>query len=293
MTEAKSPEELQKDLEQLKGWVAQQPHMPKDMDDKLLRRFLHSCYYDMGKAQKAMETFSSLRASSPELFKNRDPLSAETQHFLKIINIGHVKASGNRDLWLWQLNDPGLEKFDYLQDARLFFLTSDAWLLEADHLADCDIVVLDTKDITLRILTKLNISVARKLGKYQEEAMPIRLKQIHIYNAPGFIDKIFSVMKQFLHKDMAEMIHFHLPNSDTLYKYISKDDLPSDFGGNLPSMSEHMERVLKVLYKHRETLLNDNLWTAPEKKSKKKSKNASAVVTQSTDEMSFRSLAID
>lgn len=72
-------------------------------------------------------------------------------------------------MFIWQLNDPGLENYDYAQDARLFFLTTDAWLLaDDDRLEDGDIVIMDVKDISLKFLTKFNISIAKKISKYQE-----------------------------------------------------------------------------------------------------------------------------
>ncbi|XP_063627171.1 alpha-tocopherol transfer protein-like [Cydia splendana] len=287
------PKDLDKLLIELKEWVAAQPHVPKDMDDKLLRRFLHSCYYDMEKAQKAIESFTSLRASTPELFVKRDPMSPQVQNALKIVNLGQVKAPGNRNLFIWQLNDPGLENYDYLQDARMFFLSTDAWLLEEENLEEHDIAILDVKDITLKILTKINLSLAKKLSKYQEEAMPIRLKQVHVVNAPPFIDKVFSIMKQFMNRDMSEMIHFHVPKSDTLFKYFSRDELPKDFGGNLESLEYYNNRLHNVLLKHREILSKDDLWRAPEKKSKKSKGSKKELVADVPEVDSFRSLAID
>ncbi|KAI8434332.1 hypothetical protein MSG28_012404 [Choristoneura fumiferana] len=275
MTDEKSIEDL---MGRLKEWVTQEPHIPKDMDDKLLRRFLHCSYYDIEKAQNVIESFSSLRATSPELFNDRDPLSKQIQNTLKIVNLARIKASGNRLLWLSQINDPGLRNFDHLQLIRLFLLVMDAWILDEEGLVDADVIIIDAKDISLRMLTKMNISVARKMAKYQEEAMPIRLKQMHVYNSPTYMDKIFSVMKQFLKHDISDMIHFHLPNSDTLYKHVSRDELPSDFGGILPSMKEQTEKILEVTYKHRESLLNDSLWKAPEKKSNKTAKKLTSSV---------------
>ncbi|XP_028158175.1 alpha-tocopherol transfer protein-like isoform X2 [Ostrinia furnacalis] len=226
--------------------------------------------------------FFSIRATSPDLLNNRDPMSPQLQKALKIVNLAQLRMSGNRFLWVWQLNDPGLENFDYLQDARLFFLTTDAWLLNEEALEEEDIVIMDVKDISLKILTKFNLSIARTLSKYQQDAIPIRLKQVHVVNAPSFIDKVYGLVKPFLKQGMTDMIHFHAPKSETLYNYLSKEDLPEDFGGTNGTMNDHMEEVLKVISARREQLLNDNLWRA-EKKSKNKAPK----------ETTFRSLDID
>lgn len=89
--------------------------------------------------------------------------------------------SGNRCMWLYQINDPGLDNYDYVLDAKLFFLSTDSRFLEADDLPDEDIVLMDVKDLTLKFLTKLNLSAARRLSKYQEVSMTYN-EQINIKN---------------------------------------------------------------------------------------------------------------
>ncbi|GBP34441.1 hypothetical protein EVAR_25044_1 [Eumeta japonica] len=85
MVDSKTSEELEKDVKLLKDWINKQPHLPKDLDDKVLKRFLHSCYYSLEKTKKCIELFFSIRSSSPELFTNRDPLSQSMQKTLKIL----------------------------------------------------------------------------------------------------------------------------------------------------------------------------------------------------------------
>ncbi|XP_075979374.1 alpha-tocopherol transfer protein-like [Anticarsia gemmatalis] len=277
----KSPQEIEKQVEQLRDWVLRQPHLPNDLGDMMVRRFLHSCYYDMEAAKKTVELFFNLRATSPELMNFRDPDSPQMQKTLKIVNLAQYQVAGKKSIWIWQLNDPGLENYDYLQDARLFFMITDAWWTNNCELADSDYVILDVKDITLKFITKFNVSIAKKLAKYQEEAMPIRLKGIHIVNAPPFIDKLFGLMKPFLKQDMTDMIHFHTPKSDTLYNYISKEDLPEDYGGSLPSMNEYMDKAIEVVKQQKPVFLAENFW-----KAEKKAKGAVEVGT-------FRTLDID
>ncbi|CAG9116981.1 unnamed protein product [Plutella xylostella] len=115
MSEARDPEEVQRQLAELKQWVAGQPQLPNDLGDNLLTRFLHSCYYDLERAKTAINLFCTIRLNSPELLNNRDPESEKIQKTLKIVNLAQLKISGNRNLWIWQLNDPGLERYDFVQ----------------------------------------------------------------------------------------------------------------------------------------------------------------------------------
>ncbi|KAJ2949510.1 hypothetical protein O0L34_g15432 [Tuta absoluta] len=287
MGETKRPEEMKQLVQQMREWLNTQPHLPKDVDDRVLERFIHSCYFDLEKAQTAADLFFTIRGSAGELVTNRDPLSPAMQKALKIVKLGQIKISGNRQLWIWQLNDPGLDNYDYLQDAKVFFLSTDAWLLNNEEFSEADVVLMDVKDISLKFITKFNVSVAKKMSKYQEDAMPIRLKQIHIVNAPPFIDKLYGLMKPFLKHEITEMIHFHGPKSDTLHQYLSKEDLPSDYGGTLPDMVEQNKRTTEIIMKFRDELNQDNLWRATKIDKKGKKNGSSEAAT------SFRSLAID
>lgn len=79
------------------------------------------------------------------------------------------------------MNDPGLEVYDYAQDIRMFFIATDAWLLENDNLEEGDIVIMDIKDISLKFITKFNVSLARKLSKYEEVIILIKMLSDRLY----------------------------------------------------------------------------------------------------------------
>ncbi|CAK1580980.1 unnamed protein product [Parnassius mnemosyne] len=288
MADNSKTHEATKAIEQMREWINTQPHLPKDIDDYLLLRFAHSCYYDLEKAKVAADLFFTFRADNSSFITDRDPLSPHMQKILSIINIGYLKLPGKRNLWVYQINDPGLNIYEYMLDVKLFFLSTDAWLLSNDELEESDIVIMDVKDISLKFLTKYSMSVAKKVAKYQEEVVPIRLKQVHIVNTPVVMDTIYGLMKPFLKKELTDLIYFHQPNSQTLYKYLDKEELPEDYGGTRPKMEELNKSIVELIMKYRERL-NEKLWVAIDKKSK----NKSSADKSSTESSSFRSLGID
>lgn len=68
---------------------------------------------------------------------------------------------------IWQLNDPGLDNYDYFQDAKIHMLNIDSWLLEDRMLEDTFMVLLDLKDVSFKYLTKLRLSVVKTLCAMQ------------------------------------------------------------------------------------------------------------------------------
>ncbi|CAH2982136.1 unnamed protein product [Chilo suppressalis] len=237
----KTPEEINELVKKFRKWINTQPQLPNDLEDKLLRRFLHGCHYDLEKTKNAFKIFISVREQCPELLCDRDPLSPQVQKMFTFLKQAQIMLPRNRKLWIWKLDDPGMLNFDSFQDAKMFFIITDMWLLFDDVLEDEDIILTDTKDIvSLRFFySKFSFSIARRMIKYQQvndntyhlfviqvaakvihlseyasinnrgddgEALPVRLKQIHIVNTPPFIDRLFTWIKPFLKKEITDMI---------------------------------------------------------------------------------------
>lgn len=72
----KNPELKVSDVEALRKWSEQQPHLPKIADSELAL-FLHSNYYRVEPTKSTIETFYSIRTNVPEFFSSRDPLGSK------------------------------------------------------------------------------------------------------------------------------------------------------------------------------------------------------------------------
>lgn len=84
-------------------------------------------------------------------------------------------------------------------------------------------------------------------------------------------------------------MHFHAPNSTTLFDFIPRDVVPKEYGGTLDqSVKQIKEGWLKKINANREFFTDDSKWAVDEAKRPIGSGNK-------TTEMqgSFRSLSID
>ncbi|GJQ85957.1 hypothetical protein Trydic_g21804 [Trypoxylus dichotomus] len=72
------PVNKEKDLLKIKNWMATQAHLPT-ISDEYIYLFLHACYYAHDKTKHAIETYFSIRSSTPALFSNRDAMSGRIQ----------------------------------------------------------------------------------------------------------------------------------------------------------------------------------------------------------------------
>ncbi|XP_063917250.1 clavesin-1-like [Zophobas morio] len=85
-------------------------------------------------------------------------------------------------------------------------------------------------------LFKLNIRILRHALRHLQKSAPVKIKGVHVMNALPLTDKIKALLKPFLNNELYNSIYYHSSNSDTLYKFVPKECLPEDFGGELPSI---------------------------------------------------------
>lgn len=72
---------------------------------------------------------------------------------------------------------------------------------------------------------------AKKTADVTEKIMPIRFNEIHVINESYLARMAYNIVKNFLSDDFTNKIHFHGSDLTKLYKIVSKDILPKEFGG--------------------------------------------------------------
>lgn len=125
------------------------------------------------------------------------------------------------------------------------------------------IAIFDAKNFSFRHFMNLVAHAPTVIHflQYVQEADCIHIVQIHFVNCSWVVSKTHSFLKPFLTRELSEKMFFHSSNSDTLYEFISKELLPTDFGGYVGSLDEHMENTLNNLRKHRDFITkNENFF---------------------------------
>lgn len=69
------PAKIHSDIEGLRNWINQSPHLKSRTDDQFLVAFLRGCKYSLEKAKHKLDLFYTVRTHAPELIKNRDPMN--------------------------------------------------------------------------------------------------------------------------------------------------------------------------------------------------------------------------
>lgn len=70
------------------------------------------------------------------------------------------------------------------------------------------------------------------MSSNNQEAIPIRMHGFHLINPVPFMDKVLGLLTPFMKKELQNVLSVHSDLED-FYKYIPKDMLPKEIGGDL------------------------------------------------------------
>jgi CRAL/TRIO domain len=162
------------------------------------------------------------------------------------------KSPENYNVSIIRLIDDDPDKIIFNDVIKAFYLGADLRLVNTDEIwADGEIPIFDQSFLTYRHLTKIVFQTLRLFMKYSQEAHPVVVRQIHIVNCSSLLNRVMMIIKPFLKAEVAERIQTHLPGSTTLFKYIPKDILPKEYGGNAGPIERTREIWLQNLENQR------------------------------------------
>jgi hypothetical protein len=164
----------------------------------------------------------------------------------------HETTSDNYKVIVLRLISDNFDHIHFNDVIKCFFMMSDVRLITPDAklLTDGEIPIFDMARLSYRHLTKIVLSTVRLYLKYNQEAHPVRVRQIHIVNCNPIIDKIIYLIKPFVRTENFKMINFHT-SFETLYKFVPKENLPNEYGGSAGSMESFKEFWTKKIVQQR------------------------------------------
>lgn len=69
------------------------------------------------------------------------------------------------------------------------------------------VFLFDMQNVRLGHLTRLSINSLRRFFEYLQEAMPVRLKAIHVLNTVWFMDKLLALIRPFMKQELYDMVN--------------------------------------------------------------------------------------
>lgn len=164
-------------------------------------------------------------------------------------------TSENYKCCIMRLIDYKSENFVFNDVIKTFFMVADVRLVspdpDPDNMADGEVPIFDMKGVSIWHLLKVTLSTLRLYFKYAQEAHPVRVQQIHVYNCTPLINRIMSLIKPLLKPEVAARFQFHTPGSDTIFNFIPKEMLPEEYGGDAGPINVIKEPWIKRFLQQR------------------------------------------
>ncbi|KYN21598.1 PREDICTED: alpha-tocopherol transfer protein-like [Trachymyrmex cornetzi] len=241
----KYPEITDEILDSLQKWANDRglPNIPKEQ----LALFAHSCYFDIEATRQCMNVYYSMRATTPELFNNRDS-NLDLQQSLKTLEFAILPKPDQNGNWIivYRLADPRPSQYIFNDSLKLLFMSYDVSLY-TNGCSEGYILLVDMAKTQFGHLIKLSINSLRKSLEYVQEGMPLRLKAIYVVNAPWFMDKVIALMRPFMKQKLFEIIHIYSGDISDLYSHIPPECLPKDYDGELDCVANlHKAYCMKL-----------------------------------------------
>jgi len=96
---------------------------------------------------------------------------------------------------------------------------------------------MDFNGLGMKQVKGLTPSFSLRLLTFIQEAMPLRLKEVHFVNQPFLFNMVWQMFKPFVKDKLKKRMFFHGNKMESLHKHIDPEYLPEDYGGKLPKIS--------------------------------------------------------
>lgn len=237
----KDPKLKKEDIDGLRSWAEKQPHLPEISELQYIL-FLQSCYYSNEQAKSAIENYFTVRTLCKDMFSDENPKDPGIQMALDVGLVAFLPKlapSGYKVIFM-KLLDTNPDRYIYIDQCKMFdMIVNLAMNLQGTN--EGLHIVFDFEGSSFAHLLRINPSISKKHLFYVQEALPVRLKDIHIINAPSWIDKALAIFKPFIKKELFDMINIH-SSMESFYKIVPQEMLPKDFGGSAGSCNELREK---------------------------------------------------
>ncbi|KAF5291263.1 hypothetical protein FQR65_LT11441 [Abscondita terminalis] len=286
------------DIHHIRTWLKQQPHLNVFMykliqDDQWILTFLRGCKFSLQKTKEKLDMFYTMKSLLPEFYKDRDPFRPDIQEILKLglcLPLPSNQMEPQTILVRLSPEDPSLFKFSNV--LKVSFMIIDILLRENDNfIISGQYGIQYFNNATIKHILHVDVSVCKKAMSCFYSAYPTRPKGAIFVNPPVYFEKFIATLKSWVPEKISKRVHVYNENNvNKLYEQVSIDSIPSDYGGNGPTIQELTDNWKKIVENHRDWFIEEEKYCSAEAKRIGKKYTSSDLFGV---EGSFRKLCID
>ncbi|KAF5274943.1 hypothetical protein FQR65_LT04284 [Abscondita terminalis] len=233
-----TPENITNGLEEIKEFLRNDPSLNFSTDDEFLIIFLRPCKYYAKSAYELMKRIAGFKEKNKHIVGNlmpQDVYEIVSQH--DIVNVLKDRDQKGRRVLIQHTGsrwDPSKVPADVV--FKMLYLLHEAAVLEPETQIRGIVVILDFDGLSTKQVMSLTPAVSMRLLSFIQEAMPLRLKEVHIVKQPFIFNMVWTIFKPFIQEKLKGRLHFHGSKMSSLHKFLKPSHLPKNYGGDLPEI---------------------------------------------------------
>ncbi|XP_078046881.1 alpha-tocopherol transfer protein-like isoform X1 [Augochlora pura] len=234
--ELRESPELQKEaIEKLRELLKADTKLKVPLDnDPWLIRFLRPCKYYPESAQKLVQNYYNFKVKHENVYKGLKPSREKNIFEHNILTVLPNRDQHGRRILIIELGKKWKHNKCSLDEVfKGCVLYVEAAMLEPATQIAGAVVIFDMDGLTLQQTWQFNPPFAKRILDWLQEAVPLRVKNIHIVNQPYVFNMVFALFKPFLKEKLKSRIIFHGTDRKSLHQYLSPKCLPDCYGGTL------------------------------------------------------------
>jgi len=208
-------------------------------DDEFLTMILRPCHWYPESGLKLFRRIAEFRKEHEKLLKGLLP-EHEKKAFIegRVINVLTNKDHLGRRILVINMGkawDPEVLSTD--QIFQLLYMMHIVALNEPSAQINGTVVLMDFEGLSLTQIKAMKPGSTKRLLTFIQDAMPLRLKEIHFVKQPFIFNMVWALIKPFIREKLKSRMFFQGDDMSKLHKYIPASHLPSDYGGTLPAIN--------------------------------------------------------
>lgn len=125
----------------------------------------------------------------------------------------------------------------------------EAAMLEPETQVNGAVVIFDMDGLSLQQTWQFTPQFAKRIVDWLQDAVPLRIKAIHIINQPKIFQVVFALFKPFLREKLRSRIIFHGTDRQSLHNHMSPKCLPPCYGGTMSEPRINGDQWYELLLK--------------------------------------------
>jgi retinaldehyde-binding protein 1 len=247
-----TPETKDQAIKELRELLQNAPDLRYNDDDEFLIIWLRACHFYPKSAFEKMKSTASFRKDNAALVHGLI-IEQLKEKFItgNIVNVlKNCDQLGRRVLIvncgeLW--NPSAIPADDVF---RMLYMVHIPAQLEPETQVRGVVCIMDFDGLSMKQVKALSVSFSRRLLTFIQDAMPLRMKEVHFVKQPFIFKMVWSLFKPFVREKLNKRMHFHGSNMKTLHEYLSPEILPANYDGKQPAINYGGSEWLPALEKH-------------------------------------------